>query len=139
MNVTRDVVKDLITVYLAGDASPDTRALVEEYLEHDAELASDVAAARGESLDLPSTSALAPTAEKEALDRTRRLLQTRNSTLVIAALFTLLPLSFVFKGGTITFLMIRDEPIIGIAWWATGAAMWAWHLWVRSRLRVSGL
>ena len=28
MNVTRDVVNDLLTVYLAGDASADTQALV---------------------------------------------------------------------------------------------------------------
>ena len=30
MKVTRDVVKDLLTVYLAGEASPDTKAFVEE-------------------------------------------------------------------------------------------------------------
>jgi len=139
MNVTRDVVKDLITIYLAGEASSDTRALVEEYLEHDAELASDVAAARAESLRLPPTSALPPTAEKEALEKTRQMIKTRTSTLVVATLFSILPLSFAFKGSTITFLVIRDAPTVGLAWWATAAAMWVWHLGVRRRLRVSGL
>ena len=53
MNISRDVVKDLIAVYLAGDASADTRALVESYLKTDPELARDVEAARGASLGLP--------------------------------------------------------------------------------------
>ena len=55
MNISRDVVKDLIPVYLAGDASADTQALVESYLKTDPELASDVKAARGTSLGLPAT------------------------------------------------------------------------------------
>ena len=50
MNISRDVVKDLIPVYLAGDASSDTQALVESYLKTDPELAGDVTAARATSL-----------------------------------------------------------------------------------------
>ena len=38
MNISRDIVKDLIAVYLAGDASADTRAFVESYLKTDPEL-----------------------------------------------------------------------------------------------------
>ena len=39
MNVTREVILDLLPVYLSGEASPATRTLVEEYLKQDAELA----------------------------------------------------------------------------------------------------
>ena len=39
MEVTRNVILDLLPLYLAGEASPDTRALVEHYLETDPELA----------------------------------------------------------------------------------------------------
>jgi len=137
MNISRDVVKDLIPVYLAGDASADTQALVESYLKTDPELASDVAAARGTNLGLPATRP--PTAEKQALDATRQLLKTRTSTLVVAMIFTVLPLTFAFRGTTITFFLIRDAPVIGIAWWATAAIMWTWHVRIRRRLRVSGL
>ena len=41
--------------------------------------------------------------------------------------------------ATITFLLIRDAPVIGIAWWVTAAIMWIWHVMIRRRLRVSGL
>ena len=37
MKVTRDVVYDLLPSYFAGDASDDTRALVEAYFETDPE------------------------------------------------------------------------------------------------------
>ena len=39
MKVTRDVIQDLLPLYLGGEASPDTVALVEHYLETDPELA----------------------------------------------------------------------------------------------------
>lgn len=137
MNISRDVIKDLIPVYLAGDASADTQALVESYLETDPELAGDVKAARGTSLGLPATRT--PTAEKQALEATRQLLKSRTSTLVVAVLFTVLPLTFVFQGTKMTFFLIRDAPVIGITWWATATIMWIWHVRIRRRLRVSGL
>ena len=39
MEITRNVILDLLPLYLAGEASPDTQALVENYLETDRELA----------------------------------------------------------------------------------------------------
>jgi len=137
VNISRDIVKDLITVYLAGDASADTRAFVESYLKTDPELSRDVEAARGTTLELPE--ARMPTAEKQALEATRQQLKNRTSTLVVAMVFTVLPLTFAFHGTTITFLLIRDAPLIGVAWWVTAAIMWIWHVWLRRRLRVSGL
>ena len=139
MNVSRDVVKDLLTVYLAGEASADTRTLVEEYLETDPDLKREVVAWRTETLDLPPAPSLAPTAEKRTLDATRQMIKTRSATLAMAILFTLLPLSFVFQGSRVTFLLIRDAPIIGLAWWATAAVMWLCHFFIRRRLRVAGL
>ena len=58
---------------------------------------------------------------------------------MVAILFTALPLTFAFEGSRITFLLIRDAPTIGLAWWLTAAIMWIWHGVIRRRLRVSGL
>lgn len=139
MTVTRDVVRDLLTVYLAGEASADTRRLVEEYLRTDPALAREVEAARAGTTGLPAVSAPHPTLEKRALEATRQQLKHRTSTLAMAVAFTLLPFSFVFKDSRVTFLIIRDAPIIGLVWWATAAVMWVWHFSIRRRLRVSGL
>ncbi|MBP1644299.1 MAG: hypothetical protein H6Q03_2968 [Acidobacteria bacterium] len=138
MKITRDVVQDLLTVELAGEASADTRALIAEYLASDPALARDVEAARA-GAGLPAAPPPAPGAEKRALDATRQLLRVRSQTLAVALVFTLLPLSFVFEDGRVTFFLIRDAPVIGLAWWATAAALWVWHAVVRRRLRVTGL
>ena len=39
MEITRNVVLDLLPLYLAGEVSADTKAIVEEYLENDPALA----------------------------------------------------------------------------------------------------
>jgi len=62
MNVTDDVVKDLLAIYLAGEAHPDTRVLVEEWLRTHPEVARQVEQARG--ADLPAVAC--------AIHRTRR-------------------------------------------------------------------
>ncbi len=39
MNITRNVILDLLPLYLADEVSTDTKALVEKFLETDSELA----------------------------------------------------------------------------------------------------
>ncbi len=100
-------------------------------------MAKDVETAGGAAFSLPPTRP--PSAEKQTLEATQQQLKARTSTLVVAMIFTVLPLTFVFHGTTITFFLIRDAPVIGIAWWVTAAIMWTWHMMIRRRLRVSGL
>ena len=42
MSISRNVIQDLIPLYLADEASPDSRVLVEEFLAADPELAAEV-------------------------------------------------------------------------------------------------
>ncbi len=39
MEITRNVILDLLPLYLANEVSAETRALIEEYIETDSELA----------------------------------------------------------------------------------------------------
>jgi anti-sigma factor RsiW len=137
MTITRDVVKDLLPVYLLGDASADTRRLVEDFLTTDADLRRDVDAAR--RFSFPATDVPPPTVEKQTLDATRQRLKHRTSTLVVAVVFTLLPLSFAFKDSEVTFFVLRDAPRVAAAWWFTAAIMWVSHFVIRAKTRVSGL
>jgi anti-sigma factor RsiW len=108
MKVTRDVVKDLLTLYLAGEASPDTRVVVEEWLRTDPELARQAEQAR--RLDLPAVPALPPTVEKRALDRTRRHLRWRSVLLGFTIYVTALPLSITFNRAGYNGLLIDNWP-----------------------------
>jgi hypothetical protein len=135
-SISKNVIRDLLPLYLAGEASPETIALVKEFLSQDKELAEEARLAQDMRLPVSDP---APSAEKETLEKTRRLLKSRSATLAMALLFTVLPFSFVFEGRQVTFLMIRDAPVIGITWWATAAVMWICYAVIRYRLRVSNL
>ena len=39
MNITKNIINDLIPLYFANECSADTRALVDEYLQQDPEQA----------------------------------------------------------------------------------------------------
>src|SRR6185436_17778238 len=74
MKITRDIVLDLLPLYLAGEASSDTRALVEESLKTDPELAR-LAREDPSSALLPHVPlAPQPDTEMKAFTRTRRAL-----------------------------------------------------------------
>ena len=136
MKVTRDVVKDLLTVYLAGEASADTRALVEDYLRTDADLARHVdEARRGE---LPPVALPEPSVEKRAMARTRRRLKLRMVVMGAAVYFSLLPLTVVFNSKGFRGLLIEDWSE-RIAVLVVAAILWVIYLGQTRRLRAAGL
>jgi anti-sigma factor RsiW len=136
MKITRDVIKDLLAVHLAGEASRDTRALIEDWLRTDPELAHQVEHAK--RADLPVPPAPPPTTEKQALDRTRRQLRWRTILFGTAIYVSMLPLSVTFNRAGFRGLLIEDwsERVVVIA---AAIVLWAvyWHQW--RRMRVSGL
>jgi hypothetical protein len=89
MQVTRDIVQDLLPVYLAGEASADTRAVVEEYLATDTQLREIVEASRTWA---PPPIEAPANLEERSLERTRRLLGRKNFWLGFALLFSFAPL-----------------------------------------------
>ena len=72
LNVTRDVVADLWPLYESGEATADTRALVEEFLKTDPEFATTL---RTAAVVLPPPVSLQPEAKLAALKRTRDLVR----------------------------------------------------------------
>jgi len=129
MNITRDVVEDLLAVYLAGEASADTRALVEDWLRSDADLAAQVDGARG--LRVPAVALPSPTVEKRAFDRTRRRLRGRAILLGAAIYFSTLPLSITFSSDGFHGLLLEDwlSRVIALA---IAAGLWVAY-WRMSR------
>lgn len=71
MNVTRLVIVDLWPVYVSGEASIETRALVEEFLRGDPDLAQQL---RRKPFLPPVAEPLSPDHEARALAATRRRL-----------------------------------------------------------------
>jgi anti-sigma factor RsiW len=135
MNITRDVVIDLLPAYLSGEASADTRALIDEAAARDPGIARLVASARHEGTDVMDHEhmPLPPNLERDIVTRTRAVLRRRSWTLGLALFFTFLPMTFAFDSGRITFLMMRDEPGSRLLWLS---AAWLWFDYIRQTRRL---
>lgn len=141
MKLDPAVIQDLLPLYLAGEASPATRSLVEEHLAADPELARLAHAAADPGLSgLAAAGALpAPTAAKSALDATRRRLRRRSWLMGCAIFTTLLPFSMHGNDAGIQFLLLRDAPATAALSFAAAAVLWLAFWRISRRLRVTGL
>jgi hypothetical protein len=90
MEITRDVILDLLPLYLADEVSADTRTLVEKYLETDPELAN--IAEKSATLELPKDIPIPLTKEDkmEAYREAKRLMFRRTVILALTISFALL-------------------------------------------------
>jgi anti-sigma factor RsiW len=113
MNITSDVVSDLLPLYLAGEASPGTRKLLEDYLRDHPEFAATIrdAAARSAALLQAADEAVRPDHERATLERVRRFNHRRRVLLGLAIGFTLTVCAFGFDGSHIRWFMPRDNPL----------------------------
>ncbi len=102
MNITRNVIIDLLPLYLAEEVSEDTRQLVETYLVTDPSLTKLAEQAQlPQSIeDIPHT--LNKELELKSLEKAKRYTQQRNLFMSMAFLFTGLLLAFRFDGSDVT-------------------------------------
>ena len=141
MNVTREVILDLFPVYLAGEASPATRALVEEYLKQDPELAKQLRLQMADNFSAALPSELPPDLELRSLRRTRKLLAIQSWLLGLGIAFSAMAFSFQisFSGGQLSharFLMFDYPGPFGVLL-AIGLLFWSAYFLVRLRLRTA--
>ena len=97
--ITRNVILDLIPLYLAGEASQDTKELVEEYLETDKELAE--MAKQSTTFTLPADVPV-PLEKDQALQL--YIEAKRQMTIRIAIIGLTIVIVMAFFGAMITFL-----------------------------------
>jgi len=143
VEITRNVIQDLLPLYLAGEVCPETRALVEEFLARDATLAAEVERLKSDSLQQilggGTTMALSKDHDVQTLERTRSTMAHRSWNLGLAIAFTVFPLSFIFSGGHVTWMLLRDVPSAAEASLVAAAGFWVGYVIHSRRLRASGL
>jgi hypothetical protein len=143
MNVTREVILDLLPVYLAGEASPATRALVEEYMERDKELAERIRQQWADNFAKVVPSTLPPDLELHSLRRTRSLLGRQKWLFGFAICFTAFALTseISFHNGHISdfHFLIRDFPAQFGTCAVLAIACWLGYYAIRRRLRTTAL
>jgi hypothetical protein len=143
MNVTREVILDLLPVYLSGDASPATRALVEEHVKQDAELAQRIRLLLADDFAKPLPPVLAPEVELRSLCRARRLLGWQRWVFGLGIFFSAMSLSneFSFENGHLKefHFLLRDYPAEFGLCLVLGLACWIAYFSLRRHLRTSAM
>lgn len=140
MEVTRDVILDLLPLYLAGEASAGTRSLVTHFLARNPELADEVRAQQKSNARVAEV-AVPPDLELKSLSRTRRLLALRQWTFGLAWFFTAIGLSM---RGTLSGWNLRgfhplvfDYPIQLGGALTVAALCWMAYFTVKRRTRTT--
>jgi anti-sigma factor RsiW len=126
MNVTRNVVVDLLPLYLSGEASEDTRALLEEYLRQDPAFAAEVReqAAKATTLLAPPPVALPPDHERVTFERVRRFNRSRTFVLAFTIALALVPFSIVIEDNHVRWAILRDNPAQAVGFWVASLGAW---------------
>lgn len=136
MNLPEPVLRDLLTVVLSGEASPESRRLVDDYVRDHPEFARLLQSNDELDVILPPQ---VHDREMESLKRTKEMLRLKSILLGMAIAFTLLPLAIVFRNGAITFFMLRDATGAAVGLWCVAVASWVAYFVISRSLRTTGL
>jgi hypothetical protein len=139
MNVPDEVMDDRLTVYLAGEASAATRALIESHARQNPAFASKLEAVGTLSLGGELPRERSRDLELRALAETRRFILLRTIFLACGVLFTLLPLVFTFDERGVEFLILGRQPGLVWAFWSISVASWTACYVMNRQIRPSGL
>lgn len=123
MNVSRDVIIDLLPLYLAGEASEDSQRLVEHFLATDSALAKLVEQAKIDKWNGEIPVPLQKEDEMKSFEKTKQLL-LQQRVLMGFAIFTTLMLVAIRGGADGIRWLWADSP--NIAWLIMFAAFVFW-------------
>ncbi|HEX5233702.1 MAG TPA: hypothetical protein VFW25_00080 [Silvibacterium sp.] len=139
MNVTREVVTDLLPIYFSGEASRDTTVLVEDFFHHDPdfERIARRAATPLETLRAAPPIAAGPGKEKHDLESVLWGLRRRQWLFGLGLFFTLVPLSY-FAHAHSAFLTLRNAIWEAAFDWSLAALFWFLYF-ARLRRRAAAL
>ena len=125
MTITHEVVTDLLPIYFSGEASTDTKSLVEEYFRDnpDFERMARSAGTPLETLRTVPPVAASSEIEKRDLEGVRCGLNRRKWTFGLSLFLTLSPLSFYFTHGQL-FSRVGDFLWEAALDWSMAALFW---------------
>lgn len=140
MNVTREVITDLLPIYFSGEASRDTKVLVEEFFRQDPDF-ERIARSAAKPLEILRAAPPiegGPEKEKRDLESILWGLRRRTWLFGVSLFLTLEPLSFDFTHGHFVSLMLRSGLWHAAFYWSLAAVLWFLYF-VRLRRRTASL
>ena len=105
MEITRNVILDLLPLYMSKEASADTNALIEQYIETDPELADIVKKLPATGLPGETPVPLTEEDNMKAYKEAKRLLLQR--TIIIAAIISASAVAILVFGALAWFFLVK--------------------------------
>jgi anti-sigma factor RsiW len=139
MKVTRDVIRDLLPLHLAGEASAGTRTLVEEFLKDDPEFARSVAHEPGRLMAAEIPPVLTQEDEMRTIAATKRMVRRQSIVFACAILFSAIPFTFGSTDSRGVRWLWADAPAGAVVSGVIGLLFWAFYFGMRRALRARGL
>jgi len=138
MKLTDEVLNDLLTLYLAGEASADTKVLIESHARENAAFRSKLEAAGAQSpISVPD--GLPRDHELRTLAETRKFILLRTVFVAGGIFFTLLPLVFTFDADGVEFLVLGRHAGLMWSFWSVAVAAWTACYVMHRQVRPMGL
>ena len=142
MNITENIILDLLPLYFEQEASEETRVLVESYFADNPEFGDKMKKEYEQGLPIAFTPALKPEDKMIILKKTQNFLRFRSILLNTAIIFTLFPFLY------FTFYDFEGRTFEGFGWvwtdfgalsWMFGIVAWLGYVVIRFRMRTSGI
>jgi hypothetical protein len=134
MTISRGIIDDLYPLYAAGEASADSRALIEEYLAENP----GAAASLQEPVTLPPVEP-PPDLEVRALKRASKLLEEKSLLGAAALTLSYVPATAEFLERNKPQLLYQDHPWAAMLIYLAAIGLWVRFLFVCRRVQAAGL
>ena len=138
MSISRNIILDLLPAYIAGEASAETRALVDEYAAGDAQIARLIRSGATEALPAVQKSALPDNGEMRAMKKMRRRIRRQGWYLGFAIFCTVTMITYSVDDTTGIHWTILEHPPLAILLGIAAIALWAGYFQSKS-LTKAGL
>lgn len=129
MNITKDIIQDLLPLYAANECSNDSRAVVDEYLRLHPLEADTLRRAMSDSA-IQVTPKPIDLSEMNTLQCSRKRLQIQSLLIGLAIFLTLAPFAFFHVEGK-THWLFAESPLSASIYFACGAFCWLAYFVVR--------
>jgi hypothetical protein len=126
MNITREVMTDLLPVYFSGEASEDTKQLVEIYFRENPDFERIARRAAMPLEQLRRTASVAAEAEREKRDLqwARKEFFRRRVVFGVALIFTFAPLMTVYRNERVVWTAFLNDPWLLALFWCVAGLFW---------------
>ncbi len=132
MNITRDVITDLLPLYYSEECSQDTKLLVEEYLQKNPDFQQHVKQFAQNPIPNSFPQRLNKDDEMKSLIKTRRLLKLRSYLMGFAIFFSCATFSFVYDQSGFHWIVLCS-PNATLVYGTLGIGFWVAYFITRRR------